>query len=70
MAPISALRTRCGLPPTSYGGSRRGHDHAGQFHQRIQLGRFQEELEKFMAGHMRRKALIQHLVKAGIWEDK
>ena len=31
---------------------------------------FQKELKKFMAGHMRRKALIQRLVKAGIWEDK
>ena len=30
----------------------------------------QKELKKFMAGHMRRKALIQRLVKAGIWEDK
>jgi len=27
---------------------------------------FQKELEKFMAGHLRRKALIQRLVKAGI----
>lgn len=32
--------------------------------------RFQEEMKKFMAGHMQRKALIQRLVKAGIWEDK
>jgi hypothetical protein len=31
---------------------------------------FQKELKKFMTGHMRRKALIQRLVKAGIWEDK
>ena len=31
--------------------------------------RFQVEMRKFMAGHMRRKALIQRLVKAGIWED-
>ena len=31
---------------------------------------FQQELKKFMAGHMRRKALIQRLVKAGIWHDK
>ena len=31
---------------------------------------FQKELKKFMAGHMRRKALIQRLVQAGIWEDK
>jgi hypothetical protein len=30
---------------------------------------FQKELEKFMAGHPRRKALIQRLVKAGIWKD-
>lgn len=32
--------------------------------------RFQEELRIFMAGHMRRKAFIQRLVKAGIWKDK
>jgi hypothetical protein len=31
--------------------------------------RFQEELKKFMADHMRRKALIQRLVKAGIWKE-
>jgi len=31
--------------------------------------RFQKELKKFMAGHLRRKALIQRLVKAGIWKD-
>jgi len=30
--------------------------------------RFQQELNKFMAGHLRRKALIQRLVKAGIWK--
>jgi hypothetical protein len=30
---------------------------------------FQQDLRKFMADHMRRKALIQRLVKAGIWED-
>lgn len=31
---------------------------------------FQQELRKFMAGFMRRKALIQRLVKAGIWHEK
>jgi len=31
---------------------------------------FQQELTKFMAGYMRRKALIQRLVKAGIWNKK
>ncbi len=31
---------------------------------------FQQELRKFMEGHMRRKALIQRLVKAGIWHGK
>jgi hypothetical protein len=31
---------------------------------------FQQELKKFMAGYMRRKALIQRLVKAGIWNEK
>jgi len=32
--------------------------------------RFQEELKKFMADHVRRKALVQRLVKAGLWKDK
>jgi hypothetical protein len=31
---------------------------------------FQQEFKKFMAGHLRRKSLIQRLVKAGIWEDR
>jgi hypothetical protein len=31
---------------------------------------FQSELKKFMAGHLKRKALIQRLVKAGIWKDQ
>jgi hypothetical protein len=31
---------------------------------------FEKELKKFMAAHMRRRALIQRLVKAGIWEDE
>lgn len=30
--------------------------------------KIQQELKKFMAGHLRRKALIQRLVKAGIWK--
>ncbi len=32
--------------------------------------RFQAELKNFMAGHLRRKALIQRMVKAGIWKEK
>ncbi|MDY6792642.1 MAG: hypothetical protein SWH54_15375 [Thermodesulfobacteriota bacterium] len=31
---------------------------------------FQSNLKKFMAGHLRRKALIQRLVKAGIWREE
>ena len=31
---------------------------------------FQKELKKFMADYIRRKALIQRLVKAGIWMDQ
>jgi hypothetical protein len=30
---------------------------------------FQQELTKFMAGHVRRKSMIQRLVKAGIWNE-
>jgi hypothetical protein len=32
--------------------------------------RFQQELKKFMDAHMRRKALVQRLVKAGIWKGE
>jgi len=32
--------------------------------------RFENDLKKFMVYHIRRKALIQRLVKAGIWENK
>ena len=31
---------------------------------------FQKELKKFMFDHMRRKTLIQRLVKAGIWNER
>lgn len=31
---------------------------------------FQKELKTFMAGHLRRKALFQRLVKAGIWKGQ
>jgi hypothetical protein len=31
---------------------------------------FQRNLKKFMKDHLRRKAFIKRLVKAGIWEDK
>lgn len=31
---------------------------------------FQNDMKKFMAGHLRRKALIQRLVKTGIWKDQ
>ncbi len=33
-------------------------------------GIFEQELGGFMAGHLRRKALIKRLVKAGIWNEK
>jgi len=31
---------------------------------------FRQELSKFMAEHVRRKALVQRLVKAGIWKER
>lgn len=31
---------------------------------------FNQELQRFMVVHMRRKALVQRLVKAGIWYEK
>ncbi len=32
--------------------------------------RFEQELKKFMSDHMRRRALIQRLAKAGIWKEQ
>jgi hypothetical protein len=59
-------------------GSGRGYDEACQALMDIAEAyslfstenQFQKELKRFMTGHMRRKALIQRLVKAGIWEDQ
>jgi len=33
-------------------------------------GTFDQELRKFMTGHLRRKALVKRLVEAGIWNEK
>ena len=33
-------------------------------------GDFKQELKRFMANHIRRKAIVQRLVKAGIWYEK
>jgi hypothetical protein len=30
---------------------------------------FRQELGKFMAGNQRRKALVERLVRAGLWQD-
>ena len=59
-------------------GSKRGYDEACRILVDIAEAydlfatkkKFQQELKKFMAGHLRRKALIQRLVKAGIWKDR
>ncbi|MBU1193459.1 MAG: hypothetical protein KKE62_12610 [Proteobacteria bacterium] len=32
--------------------------------------RFQQDLNKFMTSHMQRKALIQRLVKTGVWKER
>jgi hypothetical protein len=59
-------------------GSGRGYDEACQSLVDIAeayalfstVKQFQKELKKFMTGHTRRKALIQRLVKFGIWDDR
>lgn len=59
-------------------GSGRGYDEACQTLVDIAeayalfstVKKFRKELKKFMTAHMQRKALIQRLVKAGIWEEK
>ena len=38
--------------------------------QHATLDAFQKEFQKFMTEHLRRRALVQRLVKAGLWPDK
>lgn len=40
------------------------------YNQHATLAAFQKEFQKFMAEHLRRRALVQRLVKAGLWRDK
>jgi len=40
------------------------------YSQHATLAAFQKEFQKFMAEHARRRALVQRLVKAGLWRDK
>ncbi len=40
------------------------------YNQHSTLAVFQKEFQKFMAEHSRRRALVQRLVKAGLWRDK
>lgn len=40
------------------------------YSQHATLAAFQTEFQKFMAEHLRRRALVQRLAKAGLWRDK
>jgi hypothetical protein len=40
------------------------------YNQHSTLAVFQKEFQKYMVEHMRRRALVQRLVKAGLWRDK
>ena len=40
------------------------------YNQHATLAAFQKEFQKFMTEHLRRRALVQRLVKAGLWRDK
>jgi len=40
------------------------------YSQHATLAAFQKEFQKYMAEHSRRRALVQRLVKAGLWRDK
>lgn len=40
------------------------------YSQHATLAIFQKEFQKFMTEHLRRRALVQRLVKAGLWRDK
>ncbi len=59
-------------------GSARGYDEACRilvdiaeaYDLFVTKDQFHKELKKFMAGHLRRKALIQRLEKAGIWKEE
>lgn len=40
------------------------------YNQHSTLAVFQKEFQKYMAEHSRRRALVQRLVKTGLWRDK
>jgi len=45
-------------------------DLAGAYSVHESRGIFDQELRKFMTGHLRRKTLVKRLVEAGIWNEK
>jgi hypothetical protein len=45
-------------------------DLSDAYSQHATLAAFQKEFQKFMAEHSRRRALVQRLVKAGLWREK
>ena len=67
---------------TAHDDASKGHAHAydaacrqlvdlrDAYSQHATLLAFQGEFQKFMAEHQRRRALVQRLVKAGLWRDK
>jgi len=67
---------------TAHENANKGHAHAydaacrqlvdlrDAYSQHATLAVFQKEFQKYMAEHSRRRALVQRLVKAGLWRDK
>jgi len=67
---------------TAHDDASKGHAHAydaacrqlvdlrDAYSQHATLAAFQKEFQKFMTEHSRRRALVQRLVKAGLWRDK
>ena len=67
---------------TAHEDASKGHAHAydaacrqlvdlrDAYNQHSTLAVFQKEFQKYMAEHSRRRALVQRLVKAGLWRDK
>lgn len=67
---------------TAHDDANKGHAHAydaacrqlvdlrDAYSQYSTLAVFQKEFQKYMAEHSRRRALVQRLVKAGLWRDK
>ena len=74
IAELRALSTRATITPVSFTNEYNWGDFKGNPDKLMQryfdAHVYVANWKKFMAGQLRRKALIQRLVKAGIWRDQ